>query len=311
VDGISRVVGDATSGRDLIADIELVERFCLHWDQNAGTYVGSLDTLRAAARRLLPLANTETRLRELVDPIACLARNPLYFTEIYHGQRLQPDGSFAPLPHADRLHFWPHGLRSTPDQRATETIYERVLKSRTAPLRSAEIGSAVGLGSTRTACEFVKPCGGTLYCIDPWIDPSWYFAFLANMMIHDLESTVIPIRSSSRDAARLFDDKSLDAVFLDGSHIYPDVLADVDAYLPKVRKGGFLFGHDLHDLPSCFDRNELLAISGVNNADANYTDDQGRVVRVNVHPGVVLAVQDRFGDEVEQFPDSSIWAKQV
>jgi hypothetical protein len=52
-------------------------------------------------------------------------------------------------------------------------------------------------------------------------------------------------------------------------------------------------------------------VSDVNDTDVNYTNAQGQVVRVNVHPGVVLAVQDRFGDDVEQFPDSSVWVKQV
>jgi hypothetical protein len=143
------------------------------------------------------------------------------------------------------------------------------------------------------------------------MDSRWYFAFLANMRIFDLESTVIPIRTPSANAAELFDDQSLDAVFIDGSHIYPDVLADIDAWTGKVRKGGILFGHDLHDLPSRFDRSELLSVSSKNNTDVNYTNARGEIVRTNVHPGVILAVQDRFGDNVEQFPGSVVWAKQI
>src|SRR5215469_13533860 len=79
----------------------------------------------------------------------------------------------------------------------------------------------------------------------------------------------------------------------------------------KIRKGGLIFGHDLNDLPSRFDRNELLSIAAVNNADANYFIN-GHVERLNVHPGVTLAVQDRFGDDVELFGRGSVvWAKQV
>jgi len=100
-------------------------------------------------------------------------------------------------------------------------------------------------------------------------------------------------------------------VFLDGSHIYEDVLSDIDAYLPKLREGGILFGHDLYDLPSRFDRRELLGIAAVNNATADYRNRHGEVERVDVHPGVILAVQDRFGDEIEHFPKSVVWAKQV
>ena len=124
------------------------------------------------------------------------------------------------------------------------------------------------------------------------------------MHICDLEATVVPIRSPSVDAAVLFDDGSLDAVFIDGSHIYLDVVADIDAYLPKICKNGLMFGHDLRDVPSRFDRNELLSVSSKNNCEVNYTNSNGEVERVDVHPGVILAVQDKFGDDVERFPGS-------
>ncbi|HXW29709.1 MAG TPA: class I SAM-dependent methyltransferase [Xanthobacteraceae bacterium] len=295
----------------IIADIETVERFTLHWDANAGAYAENLGELRAAARRLLPLTGAVERLRDIADQIACLARNPLYFTETFHGQRLGPDGRLTPLEHADRVHFWPVGLLSTGDRRAIETVYDRILQDRRGPLRIVEVGSATGRGSARIAGEFVRTNCGFLYCIDAWDDPTWHLAFLANMQIFDLESVVVAVRSPSREAARLFDDKSLDAVFLDGSHIYPNVVADIDAYLPKVRENGFLFGHDLHDVPSRFNRAELLTVAGVNNTDVDYVNAQGEVVRENVHPGVILAVHDRFGDDVERFPESTVWAKQV
>jgi hypothetical protein len=45
-------------------------------------------------------------------------------------------------------------------------------------------------------------------------------------------------------ASQMFADGSLDAVFLDGSHEAAAVEADVRAWLPKVRPGGVLAGHD-------------------------------------------------------------------
>ena len=48
----------------------------------------------------------------------------------------------------------------------------------------------------------------------------------------------------SVEAARLFDDESLDFVFIDGSHDYASVCADITAWLPKVRPGGVLAGDD-------------------------------------------------------------------
>jgi len=49
---------------------------------------------------------------------------------------------------------------------------------------------------------------------------------------------------ASVDAAALYDDASLDFVWIDASHTAPDVLADLNAWWPKVRRGGILAGHD-------------------------------------------------------------------
>jgi hypothetical protein len=53
-------------------------------------------------------------------------------------------------------------------------------------------------------------------------------------------------RLPSVEAAALFPDGYLDVVFLDGAHDYDNVMADFKAWLPKVRKGGYLSGHDYH-----------------------------------------------------------------
>jgi predicted O-methyltransferase YrrM len=39
-------------------------------------------------------------------------------------------------------------------------------------------------------------------------------------------------------------DESLDFVFVDGSHLYQDVLLDLEALWPKVINGGILSGDD-------------------------------------------------------------------
>ena len=53
-----------------------------------------------------------------------------------------------------------------------------------------------------------------------------------------------PIRLPSVKAARCFEDGELDFVFIDGEHSYEAVKADVRAWWPKIRNGGFLIGHD-------------------------------------------------------------------
>ncbi len=52
------------------------------------------------------------------------------------------------------------------------------------------------------------------------------------------------IISDSVRAARLFGDASLDWVHLDARHDYASVRADIEAWLPKVKAGGWLSGDD-------------------------------------------------------------------
>lgn len=56
------------------------------------------------------------------------------------------------------------------------------------------------------------------------------------MLVHQLPSVA---------AAELFEDASLSFVLLDGAHDYESVRADIVAWLPKVKPGGWLCGDDI------------------------------------------------------------------
>ena len=77
-----------------------------------------------------------------------------------------------------------------------------------------------------------------------------------------------PIKMWSADAAPLYEDKSLDFVFIDARHTYDMVILDIESWLPKVKDGGILAGDDYFDV--------------------------GR----GVCPEVVQAVDDYFGDSI-------------
>ena len=52
-------------------------------------------------------------------------------------------------------------------------------------------------------------------------------------------------RMKTAEAADLFEDKSIDFVWVDAGHEYDDVLADLRAWWPKLRPGAVIGGDDL------------------------------------------------------------------
>ena len=55
------------------------------------------------------------------------------------------------------------------------------------------------------------------------------------------------MQMGSVDAAAQVEDGSLDFVYIDGNHDYGPVLADMDAWWPKVKPGGIFAGHDFYN----------------------------------------------------------------
>lgn len=113
----------------------------------------------------------------------------------------------------------------------------------------AEIGSFSGVSSDL----FARYCK-QLYCIDVWdMDPGYQEIDPAALKRASDEFDIVcawhdniePIQNFSLEAVNDFDDGELDMVYIDGRHDYPSVLADIKAWLPKIKKGGWLTGHDI------------------------------------------------------------------
>lgn len=80
------------------------------------------------------------------------------------------------------------------------------------------------------------------------------------------------VKGLSWECANQYKDKSIDFCFIDASHEYKDVIRDINAYLPKIKDGGIIAGHDY----------------------------------INHHPGVVKAVDEKFRNKFKKF-GKSVW----
>ncbi len=88
---------------------------------------------------------------------------------------------------------------------------------------------------------------------DPFYEPlllekdGLYNKFIENMK--GLEEYYNPIRTTSIGRAGAYADECLDFVLIDASHDYENVKADIEAWIPKVKRGGYLCGHDAKHPP--------------------------------------------------------------
>ena len=55
---------------------------------------------------------------------------------------------------------------------------------------------------------------------------------------------IIPVRMKSHEASSVFKDGFFDLVYIDADHSESEVIRDLNAWIPKVKDGGMICGHD-------------------------------------------------------------------
>lgn len=88
-----------------------------------------------------------------------------------------------------------------------------------------------------------------VYCIDLWHIEDWAEAEKPVDELVKKYPQIVKMKMSSENASREFENESVDFIYIDANHWYEPCKADIKNYLPKIKKGGIISGHD-YKMPS-------------------------------------------------------------
>lgn len=172
-------------------------------------------------------------------------------------------------------------LRSSSKRRRWDTVIDRI------PRDTVFVGAEIGVWMGRTAAAVLAARPRLVWhMVDAWTKPEPDSAYAKspdqiakNDQRYFDDCYVKAVRATKRWRARApiwrdwscevamrFEDRSLDGVFIDAEHTYEGVLRDIRFWLPTVKPGGWIGGHDYG---------------------------------ASRYPGVERAVREHFGDAIE------------
>lgn len=120
------------------------------------------------------------------------------------------------------------------------------------------VGAEIGVGSGPCSAQLLTRLPTLhLWAVDHWpvgypterggpMTAEWQARVRATYMtlVPQFAPRLTVLERPSLEGAAFLDDGTLDFVFIDADHSYEGCLADIDAWTPKVRRGGWIIGHD-------------------------------------------------------------------
>jgi len=197
-----------------------------------------------------------------------------------------------------------------------KTIVQLVNKSKANTLNVLEVGSWAG-GSATLWAKTIEQMNtkGFVFCVDSWLpfdspdkdkgisketllSMNKYFKndkvfklFNHNVRSLGFEKIIKPLRGSSFEILTLLKDKSLNMVYIDGSHIYSQVINDLKLSGRLIVEGGFICGDDcemqLHEVDKEY---------AITHKEEDFIEDIK--TKKLFHPGVAVALDEFFSTEV-------------
>lgn len=135
-------------------------------------------------------------------------------------------------------------------------IFLEAIQSATDGDHFVEIGIWKGGSAAFMGVEIFNSGKKIKYDAIDCFEPTKEFTEITQDMYKETKSNLQPlidlgvinlIKAHSLSIVDKYENKSLALCFIDGSHEYEDVRADLIAWLPKIKKGGVLAGHDYNN----------------------------------------------------------------
>lgn len=150
-----------------------------------------------------------------------------------------------------------------PTKRRWDEVLDRL------PEKKAVSGVEVGVWQAKMSVVLLRERPRLkLYLVDRWMKPHPGDTFhgtdqmsalkqedfdtsyqIAKLRLSEFGDRAIILKGESLAMAQAVENKSLDFAFIDADHSYEGVKSDIEAWLPKVKKGGFISGHDYYLKP--------------------------------------------------------------
>lgn len=136
-----------------------------------------------------------------------------------------------------------------------EDLYRAVVNGFANNSTFIEVGSWKGRSSAFMAVEIINSGKNIkFHCVDTWegseehaneevIKNNTLFNVFCNN-IDPVKNAIHPVKMSSTEAAKLYENNSIDFIFIDACHTYDCVKEDIINWFPKVKPNGILAGHD-------------------------------------------------------------------
>jgi cephalosporin hydroxylase len=142
-----------------------------------------------------------------------------------------------------------------------QSTYSKVVNVSPDNSHFVEVGAFYGKSAAYMAVEIINSGKNIKFdVVDTWrggpehqadgfdpqeamINDTAFDIFKQNMS--PVEGHYTPHKMTSIEASKLYQDESLDFVFIDANHSYDAVKEDILAWYPKIKNGGLLGGHDM------------------------------------------------------------------